>query len=206
MDKSRRILGESPQRTVSSGMIYDKKLTNNDKAPNSARLNEILLLLIEEEMELAFRSQNCLNNVGIKLIGQLVQKSASGLLALKNFGRKSLNEIETTLAEMGLTLEMNLDFPPWNGGITNNELIQILSLQRLCGGFLIDHKAAKILGGDFEKMNQEIRDAQVADNSERALSIYTEHLLHRLEADFENDIPGLTNLIQRHRKWLQRVL
>ena len=67
------------------------------------------------ELELSVRSANCLKNAEITLIGELVQKSESEMLKTKNFGRKSLNEIKTILAEMGLSLGMKLDkFPPEN--------------------------------------------------------------------------------------------
>jgi DNA-directed RNA polymerase alpha subunit len=43
-----------------------------------------------------------INNAGIRLIGQLVQKNEKQLLGLKNFGRKSLHEIVNVLSGMGL--------------------------------------------------------------------------------------------------------
>ena len=64
-------------------------------------------------MELSVRSANCLKHANIKLIGDLVQKTEAEILATKNFGRKSLNEIKEILSEMGLSLGMKLDnWPP----------------------------------------------------------------------------------------------
>jgi DNA-directed RNA polymerase subunit alpha len=62
-----------------------------------------------EELELSVRSYNCLKNADIKTIGDLVTKTESEMLKTKNFGRKSLNEIKDLLAEMGLSLGMNID-------------------------------------------------------------------------------------------------
>ncbi len=62
-----------------------------------------------EELELSVRSYNCLKNANIKLIGDLVTKTEPEMLKTKNFGRKSLNEIKDLLAEMGLSLGMNVD-------------------------------------------------------------------------------------------------
>jgi len=62
-----------------------------------------------DELELSVRSYNCLKNANIKTIGDLVVKSESEMLKTKNFGRKSLNEIKDILAEMGLTLGMDID-------------------------------------------------------------------------------------------------
>ena len=63
-----------------------------------------------EELELSVRSYNCLKNADIKLIGDLVSRTEAEMLKTKNFGRKSLNEIKDLLAEMGLSLGMNVDF------------------------------------------------------------------------------------------------
>jgi DNA-directed RNA polymerase subunit alpha len=62
-----------------------------------------------DELELSVRSYNCLKNANIKTIGDLVVKSEGEMLKTKNFGRKSLNEIKDILAEMGLTLGMDVD-------------------------------------------------------------------------------------------------
>jgi len=55
-----------------------------------------------DELELSVRSANCLQNAGIRYIGELVQKTEAEMLKTKNFGRKSLNEIKEILTEMGL--------------------------------------------------------------------------------------------------------
>ncbi|PIP08701.1 MAG: DNA-directed RNA polymerase subunit alpha [Syntrophobacteraceae bacterium CG23_combo_of_CG06-09_8_20_14_all_50_8] len=67
-----------------------------------------------DELELSVRSANCLKNAGIELIGELVQKTEADMLKTKNFGRKSLSEIKEVLAELGLRVDMKLDFSPWN--------------------------------------------------------------------------------------------
>lgn len=73
------------------------------------------LLRSVDELELSVRSMNCLQNANIKLIGDLVQRTEAEMLRTKNFGRKSLKEIKTVLAEMGLGLGMHLDsWPPPN--------------------------------------------------------------------------------------------
>jgi len=71
-------------------------------------LNENLFRSVAE-LELSVRSANCLQNAGIKYIGELVQKSEGEMLKTKNFGRKSLNEIKEILSSMGLHLGMKFD-------------------------------------------------------------------------------------------------
>lgn len=195
METTRIIYGNYEH--MASGMVYVEKSMEQARMDRIDKIKCFLLSLIEEEFELSFRSQNCLNSSGIKLIGQLVQKSASELLNLKNFGRTSLRDIEQDLVKKGLTLDIKLNFFPWNGGNEGNELIQILSLQKPGGGFLIDNKASKILGVDWKEMNQPV--------SKKKLSLlHTKYLLNRLELKFEKNFPYLTNVLRPHRQWLEK--
>ena len=61
------------------------------------------------ELELSVRSANCLEAANIKTIGDLVQKSEAQMLKYKNFGKKSLNEINAILVTMNLHLGMNIE-------------------------------------------------------------------------------------------------
>ena len=62
-----------------------------------------------DELELSVRSYNCLKNAEIKTIRDLVQRSEREMLATKNFGKKSLNEIKDILNGMGLDFGMEFD-------------------------------------------------------------------------------------------------
>ena len=61
-----------------------------------------------EELELSVRSSNCLRAAEIKSIGDLVQKSEAEMLKFRNFGRKSLKEIQDILGGMGLSFGMDI--------------------------------------------------------------------------------------------------
>lgn len=61
------------------------------------------------ELELSVRSANCLREAKIHTIGELVEKSPQELLMYRNFGKKSLAEIEELLKGMGLTLAGTAD-------------------------------------------------------------------------------------------------
>lgn len=80
--------------------------------PEMDKLNENLFRSVDE-LELSVRSANCLKHANIRLIGDLVQKTEAEILATKNFGRKSLNEIKEILGEMGLNLGTRLDSWPY---------------------------------------------------------------------------------------------
>jgi len=57
-----------------------------------------------EQLELSMRTMNCLRRGGIATVGQIISTGEKGLLALRNFGQKSRQEIEERLNELGLSL------------------------------------------------------------------------------------------------------
>jgi len=61
-----------------------------------------------DELELSVRSSNCLRAANIQTLEDLVQKTESEMLKYRNFGRKSLTELNTILAELGLSFGMDV--------------------------------------------------------------------------------------------------
>ena len=59
-----------------------------------------------EDLELSERPSNCLKRAQVNTIGELLQKSEADLLAITNFGQKSLDEIIDKLDERGLALAL----------------------------------------------------------------------------------------------------
>ncbi len=57
-----------------------------------------------EELDLSERPRNCLKRAQINTIGELVQRTPDELLAITNFGQKSLDEVVQRLDERGLSL------------------------------------------------------------------------------------------------------
>lgn len=57
-----------------------------------------------EELDLSERPRNCLKRAQINTIGELVSKTEDDLLAITNFGQKSLDEVIQKLDERGLSL------------------------------------------------------------------------------------------------------
>lgn len=68
-----------------------------------------LLRMSVDELELSVRSHNCLKNANIKNISDLVRLDESELLKFRNFGRKSLQEIQDILEKKGLYFGMDVD-------------------------------------------------------------------------------------------------
>jgi DNA-directed RNA polymerase subunit alpha len=57
-----------------------------------------------EDLDLSVRPYNCLKRAGIHTVGDLIKKTEDEVVAVKNFGRKSLDEVKEKLAAHGLTL------------------------------------------------------------------------------------------------------
>ena len=57
-----------------------------------------------EQLALSVRTMNCLRRGNISTVGELISRGEKGLLALRNFGQKSKQEIEERLNELGLSL------------------------------------------------------------------------------------------------------
>jgi len=94
---------------VNFGKLPEEELTEEEEmSPQEIALYEKLKLPISE-LELSVRSSNCLREAKIKTLADLVVKTEEEMLALKNFGKKSLNEIKTLLNAMGLSLGMKID-------------------------------------------------------------------------------------------------
>jgi DNA-directed RNA polymerase subunit alpha len=74
------------------------------QSPQS-RMNEVPI----EELDLSVRAYNCLKANDIGTVGQLLAKREEELLGLRNFGRKSLDEIKERLVEKGFVQPEDMD-------------------------------------------------------------------------------------------------
>lgn len=66
---------------------------------NDSALNKTI-----EELDLSLRSFNCLKRAGFDTVSDIVDKSEAELKTIKNFGKKSLEEVKDKVHEMGLKL------------------------------------------------------------------------------------------------------
>ena len=57
-----------------------------------------------EDLDLSERPRNCLKRAQVNTVGELVEKTVDDLLAITNFGQKSLDEVLVKLDERGLSL------------------------------------------------------------------------------------------------------
>jgi len=77
--------------------------------PVLPKLEDEILSKDIEDLNLSVRSFNCLRRYGIVTVGDLVQKSESEIMNLRNFGKKSLEEIKLKLVEYKLSLKAGED-------------------------------------------------------------------------------------------------
>ncbi|BAT72194.1 DNA-directed RNA polymerase subunit alpha [Thermosulfidibacter takaii ABI70S6] len=88
--------------------VGEVKAEEKDEAGAADELQEKLNMGIEE-LNLSVRAYNCLKKKGINTVGELVRLRREDLMSLKNFGKKSLEEVEKVLASLGLSLGMDLE-------------------------------------------------------------------------------------------------
>lgn len=65
---------------------------------------EKILEMTIEELDLSVRSYNCLKRAGINTVYELTQKTEEDMMKVRNLGKKSLEEVQSKLAELGLSL------------------------------------------------------------------------------------------------------
>ena len=93
---------------VFNSIIENKFIQDIEKLENSANItpkNPHINIAIEE-LQLSVRAYNCLKRAQINTIGDLLEYSPEKLQELKNFGRKSADEVFTTLKnKLGIVLK-----------------------------------------------------------------------------------------------------
>ena len=102
LEKSAKILRDHLRPFFGQSEALDASSLVNDE---EKALFKVLTQNVES-LNLSVRSQNCLNNANIKLIGELCLKTEARMLKYKNFGKKSLDEIVSKLSAMNLSLGM----------------------------------------------------------------------------------------------------
>ncbi|MDX5478111.1 MAG: DNA-directed RNA polymerase subunit alpha, partial [Cyclobacteriaceae bacterium] len=60
------------------------------------------------DLDLSVRAFNCLKAADVKTLGDLAKLEISDMMKFRNFGKKSLAELEQLIQEKGLTFGMDL--------------------------------------------------------------------------------------------------
>jgi DNA-directed RNA polymerase subunit alpha len=86
-------------------------LRDANKAMIDPELQQKLNMSVQE-LDLSVRANNCLESAKIQTVRDLVQKTDTDLLKVRSFGKTSLREVKRKLADMGLSLGMDLNQIP----------------------------------------------------------------------------------------------
>lgn len=73
-----------------------------------------------EQLNLSVRTMNCLRRAEIDTVGEIISKGERELLALRNFGEKSKQEIEERLNELGLSLTPQIEKEEEDTGVSQS--------------------------------------------------------------------------------------
>ncbi len=115
-----------------SGNIY----VDEEERRRHDRMAQLLATPVTD-FELSVRARNCLQEMGIRTLGDLMQTTEQELLAQKNFGETSLEEIRDMLASKGLQLGQqvftrpatdvphDLDLPPEQAALLDRPISEL---------------------------------------------------------------------------------
>jgi DNA-directed RNA polymerase alpha subunit len=62
-----------------------------------------------QDLDLSVRANNCLESAKIQNVRDLVKKTDADLLKVRSFGKTSLREVKRKLADLGLSLGMDIE-------------------------------------------------------------------------------------------------
>jgi DNA-directed RNA polymerase subunit alpha len=99
---------------LGSDTVTDEAMTalrNASRATIDPELQQKLNMTVQE-LDLSVRANNCLESAKIATVRDLVKKTDTDLLKVRSFGKTSLREVKRKLADMGLSLGMDLDARP----------------------------------------------------------------------------------------------
>ncbi len=95
LDDHIRLFMELSEQNAAEVPLVEKEEEQKDK----------ILEMTIEELDFSVRSYNCLKRAGINTVEELVAKTDADMMKVRNLGKKSLDEVNGKLAELGLSLK-----------------------------------------------------------------------------------------------------
>ena len=83
----------------SSLLIHAGEVNSGSDNTNNSDIPAEIYNVVVEKLELSSRTLNCLKRAGINKVGEVLERTASELLKIRNFGEKSLHELRARLEE-----------------------------------------------------------------------------------------------------------
>ncbi|MGP1361748.1 MAG: DNA-directed RNA polymerase subunit alpha [Candidatus Fimenecus sp.] len=87
-----------PQETIEEEEVVETVENSDDSRWKSMSI---------EELELSVRSFNCLKRASINTVAELIGKTPEEMMKVRNLGRKSLEEVNEKLIDLGLSLKLD---------------------------------------------------------------------------------------------------
>ena len=85
--------------------VDEVEITSEDGENDKEKILEMTI----EELDLSVRSYNCLKRAGINTVEELIRRSEEEMMKVRNLGKKSLEEVQNKLKELGLSLRKDTE-------------------------------------------------------------------------------------------------
>jgi len=108
LTQAAKILKEHIQLFINFDIEQEEEQTVSQKDSEKDRLRKILTTSVDD-LELSVRSHNCLKAANIRTIADLVRRDEQEILKFRNFGRKSLAELNEIVENLGLEFGMDVE-------------------------------------------------------------------------------------------------
>jgi DNA-directed RNA polymerase subunit alpha len=147
------------------------------------------------DFELSVRSRNALKKMNVRTLGDLLRVSEQELLAHKNFGETSLNEIKSLLAARSLRLGQQAE--PSVGAVAG-----------ISAAFAAPAKRPVNVPGDIpdELLNKSINDVELSVRSRKALQRLNITTVGELASRTEDELLGCKNFGTTSLNELKQIL
>ncbi|MGC8861428.1 MAG: DNA-directed RNA polymerase subunit alpha [Armatimonadota bacterium] len=100
LDRHLKLFFDFARRPRGAAGEYGLGVSGTMPGPPDARI---------EELDFSVRTYNCLKKANVLTIGELVQLTEADLMNIRNFGKKSLNEVKEKLESLNLSLRPSTD-------------------------------------------------------------------------------------------------
>ncbi|MDA0215409.1 MAG: tetratricopeptide repeat protein [Planctomycetota bacterium] len=151
-----------------------KTMTYDANAEQQAARRNAILDTPITDFELSARARNCLKKVEIRTLGDLLRVTEAELMAFKNFGETSINEIKSMLNSRGLRLGQGLE-----GGFEESYRREYLDQLRL--------QVAP------ELLDQPISSLELTIRAKKAVQLLEVRTLGELACRTEAELMGMKN-------------
>ncbi|MBN1511215.1 MAG: tetratricopeptide repeat protein [Phycisphaerae bacterium] len=184
-----RILAEYPNHTRARLFLRDVQSAQDqyydEEMERARKEHNAVLDTPVSDFELSVRSRNCLKQMNINTLGDLLRITEAELLAYKNFGETSLNEIKAMLRQKGLRLGQLLEEP-------QGELLAI--------------RKPPVSQGDPDIVSRSVTELELSARSRKCLQRLGITTLGELSSRSEQELLSIKNFGQTSLNEIKRRL